>query len=789
MVIPSFAQLNMTYISNLSYDIDVNDIWGYAAPDGTEYALVGTVDGLSIVSLADPVNPIEVDFIAGQNTTWRDIKTWSTFAYVTNESGGGLAVVDLTNLPNSTTSYYWTPDVFGEGNLSACHNIFIDEFGYGYLAGCNFGPQQPLINGGGNLFVDFFTDPANPVLVGKTPPRYSHDAYARDNILYSSDINDGFFTIYDVTDKSNPIELATQATDFNFTHNSWLSDDGNYLFTTDELANAPIGSYDVSDLNNIKELDLFVPSETLGEGVIPHNVHVWGDWLIISYYTDGCIIVDASRPDNLVEVGNFDTYIPESTGFFGAWGAYPFLPSGLVLVSDIENGLYVLEPNYVNACWLEGKVTDATNGNPIFNANVTISSTSTFDLSNLQGDYKTGYAESGTFEIEFFEPTYIPKTVPATLVNGEVTILDVELEPAPTYVFSGVLTDIETGNPIENGVVRVTNEFFNYEIMTDANGNFSIPDFYEGTYEIYAGKWGYKTNIVDNFGFTPDNNSVAVGIEKGIEDVFLLDLGWTVEGSAFAGVWELGQPNGIFLNFGPFANFVTPNEDVATDIGNGHYRTGISDQFQDGVFGGSTTLTSPVIDMSTWNDPYISFHTWFLSSTLQGGATTDQLIVKISNGTEEVELQAFDSGSIFGIDWSPSEFRVSDFITPSSTVQVSFEVTNNENDEFTDGSIDYFQAYDAMSTSNENIFFTKDLDLIARPNPSSDLFVINYTMNTNNGATLKVYNSIGQIVKTIDLVDSVGKVIIEDELLPGVYFAQILNGDEESKTIRLLKQK
>ena len=118
-------------------------------------------------------------------------------------------------------------------------------------------------------------------------------------------------------------------------------------------------------LGNIQELDQFKPLITENQGVIPHNVHVWNDWLIISYYTDGCIIVDGSRPDNLIEVGNFDTYIPTTTGFSGAWGAYPFLPSQTVLVSDRGNGCYILEPTYVRACWLEGKVTDADTGDPI----------------------------------------------------------------------------------------------------------------------------------------------------------------------------------------------------------------------------------------------------------------------------------------------------------------------------------------------------------------------------------------------------------------------------------------
>ncbi|MFQ5448422.1 MAG: LVIVD repeat-containing protein, partial [Saprospiraceae bacterium] len=279
----------------MQYSQNLSDVWGYVAPDSTEYALVGVRNGVSIINLTDPANPVESDFVPGPNSTWRDIKTWGDHAYVTNETSGGLLVIDLSPLPDSVNYHYWAPNLPGLGTLSSCHNLWIDEFGYIYLTGCN-------INGGGLVFIDAATDPENPSYAGKGATQYSHDVFVRNNIAYSSEINIGVFAAYDVSDKGNPVLLATQQTPASTTHNAWLSDDDNILFTTDETGSAPVSSYDVSDLNNIVELDQFVPLETLGEGVIPHNVHVWNDWLIISYYTDGCIIVDAQNPDNLIEV-------------------------------------------------------------------------------------------------------------------------------------------------------------------------------------------------------------------------------------------------------------------------------------------------------------------------------------------------------------------------------------------------------------------------------------------------------------------------------------------------------
>ena len=131
------------------------------------------------------------------------------------------------------------------------------------------------------------------------------------------------FPIVDVTDKSDTPVLGTQNTAALATHNTWLSDDGTVCYTTDETGDAPIGAYDITDPSNIEELDQFRPFFNLGSGPVPHNVFVWDDFLIISYYTEGCIVVDASRPENLVQVGNFDTFLSGVGGFDGAWGAYP----------------------------------------------------------------------------------------------------------------------------------------------------------------------------------------------------------------------------------------------------------------------------------------------------------------------------------------------------------------------------------------------------------------------------------------------------------------------------------
>lgn len=781
-----FSQLNMSYVGQITYPLELSDVWGYVDPeDGTEYAIVGIENGTSVVSLADPANPVEVAFLPGPSTIWRDIKVWGEFAYVTNESGGGLHVLDLSELPNEVTAEFWAPSLPPGGTLGNCHNIWIDEFGVAYLSGCN-------VNNGGLLYVDVATDPGNPIYLGAAPPVYSHDIYVRNNLAYDSQINAGHFAIMDVSDKTNTVLLGTQQTPSNTTHNAWLSDDGNILFTTDETGNAPVASYDVSDPTDIKELDQFRPLFTLGEGVAPHNVHVWNDFLIISYYTDGCILVDASRPENLVEVGNFDTYFPVSTGFNGAWGAYPFLPSGLVLVSDIQDGLYVLEPNYVRACFLEGNVTDASTGAALFGAKVDILGDVAFGNTDLFGEYGTGLATAGTYDVEVSKPGYISQVVSVDLENGEVTELDIALEALPSFAFSGRVIDLETEEAVAEAKVLIENDDFSFALDTDADGNFNVGTFYEGNYNIIADKWGYRANFLNSNDFNEGNTFIEISIEKGIEDVFSLDLGWELSGNASQGAFELGDPIGVIP--AQFPVEIQPENDVEEDMGNSCYVTGNTSSVEQGIqLTGTTRITSPSFDLSQMGEPRISYHYWIFNVNINNfGVGNDEIIVRLNNGNETVTIgeYAYLDGTA-APEWLSDEIVVSDFIEPTENMTISFEIGDFDPNllDAAEVAIDYFQAWDANPPSSVGNRFDESISLSVSPNPSADEFGVNYELEALSlDSKLLIFNALGQKISSFNLASQNGKIVLGGDFEKGVYLAKIEQEGKTSRAIRLVKQ-
>jgi choice-of-anchor B domain-containing protein len=773
-----FAQLNMDFVGNLDYEQNVNDIWGYVSPDGTEYALVGTQSGVSVVSLEDAANPVELFFVEGEETTWRDMKTWGTTGYsVCDNCPDGLLVMDLSDLPNSMPFFFWND--IPDSTFQSAHNIFIDEFGYGYLCGTN-------LDGGQTIYFDAFTTPGMPSFIDYGPPEYAHDIYVRDNIMYASEISAGQLGVYDVSDKGNTILLGSRETPSNFTHNAWLSDDSNTIFTTDERSFASTTSYDISDFSDIKFLDRFFSEASIGEATIPHNVHVLNDYLVISHYTDGVVVVDAQNPDNLIEVGNYDTYETEGTGFFGCWGAYPFLPSGNILATDRQTGLYVLSPNYVRASYLIGKVTDAVTSAALNNVEIELLVTNRKTTTDAFGNYKTGLAGAGNYEVYFHEKFYEDKTVTIEMTNGETATLDVALDPAVSFTFSGRVTDTSTGAGIPAASLRFENDFYLYEVTTDVDGNYTVADFYPDEYEVVAGHWSHTTTMKDNISLT--SGSLDLELEQGYEDDFLLPLGWEVSEDTEQGAWVRERPIGsIFYSNSVPSQYLSPSIDVPEDLGNYALLTGNGEEgVRETSLIGFARITSPPIDMSTWRNPKVSFFHWltslrgpFLTSLQDGGG---QLDFKMYNGIDTVLVEQWRGDTVDYPSWKMTEYQVHDFITTSKEMRFIFEAqSGNFNNSYDEAAIDFFRAWDeSVITAG-----THTLNVKTFPNPFRGDFLLEYNFGSLAEAEVRVFDALGKELLYYELNSRRGFLEIGSKLMAGLYFVEVRCGDEKEVLVVL----
>lgn len=777
----SFAQLNTTLLANLDYEERTSDIWGYVAPDGSEYALIGVESGVSIVSLADPQNPVEVVKVAGSQSIWRDIKTYGEVAYVIADqpsSKDGVQIIDLQGLPGSVYSTFWYPAPNGQDSLLRGHNLYIDERGLLYVAGSN-------LNSGGMLFFDVANDPLSPEFLGQGAPIYAHDVFAQNNLMYASELGRGQLAIYDVTDPADVQVLATQPTPFRFTHNAWATAGNEYVFTTDERANAPVAAYDIRNLNNIVQLDQYRPDATLGQDVIPHNVHVRDNWLVISYYTDGIKVVDAQRPSNLVEVAAYDTYPVDQSGFHGVWGVYPYLPSGILIASDIESGLFVFDVDYVRASYLEGRVTDAQSDAPIDEVTVAIDAPQ-FNIAATGsfGNYKTGLGLEGTYEVTFFHPEYLPKTVEVAFQQGEVVVLDVALTPKPRYSITGKITSEEDHTPISGARVIIANEDFVYQATTDQAGNFQIREVIEGTYNVFAGAWGYlHRQSADNR--INDDSSVSFTLPAGYQDDFLFDFGWTTEGDAKLGGWERGVPDAVFAN----SSFITPPFDIDGDFGSQAYLTGNGGGAAgaDDVDDGTTRLISPPFDLTGYQTPQLSYYTWFFNDF--GSSTPDDTLrISLTNGQDTVLLEEITESRSA---WREQSVFALDSILPlTASMQLLVETGDRqESGNVVEAAFDAFRIQDAALTAVKPIVL--EIQLQAFPNPFVNQLTLHYRFPEmlNREGVLRLYNLLGQEVQRYRVDQREGTLQIGQSLRPGTYFIVPETGGAQGKAVKIVKVK
>jgi choice-of-anchor B domain-containing protein len=772
---------NITFAAQRTYTgKTLANICGYAA-NGKEYALVGVEDGMEIVDVTTPTNPVAVVQIPNVTDLWKEIKVYKNYAYVTTEGGGGLQIVDLTNLPATNLPYHsYTGNGTIAGQLNTIHALHIDTTKkFVYLFGTN------LFNGGA-VVLDINNDPYNPTYAGKYQnPQYAyvHDGYVDNDTLYAGHIYAGVFTVADMTNKNAPVVLAEQQTPTAFTHNTWLSNDHKNIFTTDENSNSYLTSYDISNLNNIVEKDKI--RATPGSGSIVHNTHILNNWAVTSWYRDGMTIVDVTRPHNLVEVGRYDTYAGSGNGFDGAWGVYPFLPSGTLVVSNIDEGLFVLSPTYVRACYLEGVVTDSSCGTPLTNVTITIATVNISDSTNISGSYATGTAFPGSYSVTFSKPGYTSKTF--TNVNfapGVVTNLNVQLSSPGAFNLNGNVNDASNSSGLPSVSVDF-NGANNYSFVTDASGNFSSCGVVSATYTVTTGAWGFET-VCNTQTISSSNPNVNISLSKMYYDDFSLNLGWTVNSTASSGTWTRGVPIGTSTNGN---TPVAPGVDVSSDCSNKAYVTGNAggSASQDDIDNGYTILTSPVFDLSNYGDAWVHYDRWFYNG---GGTGTpnDSLVVFLSNGSQTVAIETVTSATLGNATWVHSTKKVSQYLTPGSNMRLIVRAADALPGHLVEGGLDKFFVVDSLANGIASVADETSLQLNAYPNPFAGNVTITWNAKNNlRGGLIVLTDVSGKMIRQFSADEASGKIYFNEELCEGIYFVTFKSSLGNTKTIRLIK--
>ena len=356
-----------------------NDIWGHVdLNDQREYAIIGLRNSVAVVDLMDPENPRIVGQVTGPSTTWRDIKvfqrfnettfTWEAYAYVTADSANqGTLIIDLNQLPNSIS-------LANRDNTDiAAHNVYISNVDYSLGTQLPNTTAQLHIAGSGNFGGSFrsysLQDPTDLSstfsFTTATRADYTHDMSSLNitdqrattqcvnavagTCLLILDFNENQLRLWDHSNPNTSVNLSnTSYPNVSYVHSGWWSEDRQFVFVHDELderdrsLNTTLRIFDVSNLTSPTLAGVW----TGPTAAIDHNGFVRGNRYYMSNYERGITVLDITDPTTPTEVGYFDTFpSSDNTSFNGAWGVYPYLPSGIILASDINTGLYVLRDN------------------------------------------------------------------------------------------------------------------------------------------------------------------------------------------------------------------------------------------------------------------------------------------------------------------------------------------------------------------------------------------------------------------------------------------------------------
>src|SRR4030095_16793705 len=345
----SYSQLpnsNTYLIRNLNGHPTANQYqysacWGYVAPNGREYAIIGCQPGTAFIDITDSANVHEVGFVAStapgnSNNLWREMKVYSHYAYLVSEvPNSGVQIVDLQYLPDSV-HYLGKYVVSGH---SSTHSI--SQSGpYLYLNGCNASFGQ------GVTILDLTSNPEAPVRRGSWNTQYVHDCRVVNDTIWTCNIYNppGTVTVLNGSNKDNLTFIANWVNAPNqFPHNCALSLDHHHIFTTDETTNPPgkLKVWNIQNLSNVTLETSWQPTNLTT--CVVHNVEVYGNIAVIAHYEAGIRIVNVTNPTSPVEIAWYDTY-PNANAAqeLGCWGVYMF-PSGKIIGSDTQTGLYVIK--------------------------------------------------------------------------------------------------------------------------------------------------------------------------------------------------------------------------------------------------------------------------------------------------------------------------------------------------------------------------------------------------------------------------------------------------------------
>jgi choice-of-anchor B domain-containing protein len=808
--------------------------WGYVHGDGREYAIIGCNQGTAIYNVTDPDNAYFVAMIPGPPSLWREMKSYRNWIYSVTEGAGGT----MQPLPGVQIIRMTDPEhpvlvgTFATG-FQRSHTVSVDTTrALLYCSGTHS-------SAGANTAMRILSlaNPEAPSQIAAWPNAntnntfYVHDCVPIGNRLYASSIYVGVQRVLNVTNPAAPTELASWTYPGAYlTHNAWPDATGNFVYVTDEQNGQPLRVFNISNLAS----PTLVGEWTANPQAIAHNAHVNGNELWVAHYTEGIRVLDITDPAHPAEYGWSDTYPGPSGGYSGVWGVYPYFPSGTVIASDMQTGLYVYRPQR-NYGRVRVEVTETHparyggehSGHAMGLEGATVYLTSQSDSVKTSVDGIVQFAPNvGSHVVVAKKFGYHDATAIVEVAQGSSQTVVLNLIPRAAANLSGVIR-----NDVDNALLagaEVNLRWTPIHEHTNPAGQYSLLGVPDDEYRLDVRRPGFiPGSFVRRIGPGFDGTQNFDLTPAALWDPLATNAGWTIGAAgdeATAGQWVRVEPYGTGVsapmpydtNFtaigwsrasrvasaalrgvnkpgpgllhegheaeGATPGQVQPDTDRSPDpdslcfvTGNAPGNAAIDAADIDA---GRTTLTSPAYNTLNMSIPTIGVWVWFYS---QFRSDDDWLAVSISgdNGVNWVPVE-----TLRGIHnhWEEIAIPVANYVTPSSQVRVRFVAADLGAGSVVEAGIDDISVYDA-ATGSLGIPGEGDRTLEFRapwPNPSTDGVHLSLGLPGRGAVDVEIVDIAGRRVRTLFHGSATGVLALRwdgtDEAgsptPAGVYFAR-----------------
>lgn len=746
--------------------------WSYIHPDGREYAVLGTREGTAIYNVTDPANPYRVGFFAGPTSNWREMKSYRTWIYVTTEGYGpdaGVQIIRMIDPDHPVLAATYT------GAFTHSHTVQVDTTRA--LLICNGTTNDAGEETG--MRVLSLAAPEAPIELGWWPggaipvpgEQYVHDCVVVGNRLFASCVYVGIERVLDLTLPTQPTEIGSWTYPrAYYCHSAWPDMSGRYLYVADEQNGQTLRIFDLTNLAAPSVVNEITPNPA----AIVHNPRVRGSELYLANYTEGIRVLDLSDPVHPAEFGWADSFAGQSGGYNGCWEVCPYFPSGTVIASDMNTGLYVYRP-LRNYGLIRVKVVD-TGGEPLAGIQVFLASPAESLITPADG--VVVFAPSpGSRTVTARKFGYFNAAATRAVSVGSRDTVTVTMVPRTVGSYSGQVRNLTTQVPLEDADVDL--EYTPLHADTDSLGRFSLATVPSDNYRIEVHRPGFiPIELTRSLG--PGNTSQIFSMTPAARwDPLETETGWTVGApgdDAPNGLWirvePLGtgtQPQGapararppdsglvrrhpgvIPLHEEPSEGAVDPGpvqpeEDRTPAPGETCFVTGQGTDphnvAEQDVDYGHTTLVSPTLDCTGMTSPTIGYWRWFFTS----GDVNDWLAVQISNDDGATWVPVDTLRGLHN-EWEEAAIPVGDHVVPSAQVRVRFQAADYGNVTTVEAAIDDLTLYDAALESVEVV-----------PGPDARLSVLGAWPNPAHGEVRLSVLLPRAAPLTVDVLDALGR--------------------------------